>query len=538
MPKVSIIIPTHDRPELLPRAIRSVLNQTFRDFEIIVVDDGLKARAAGVIKQLSDPRIIYIQHEKESGGSAARNTGIKNSKGRFVAFLDDDDEWMPEKLEVQMKEFENTPPDVGFCFCAVKNIYKDREAIKDVPEGVINYFETALSKLNGLLTSTFLVKRMVFEVVGYFDENLASHQDAELIIRMSKKYKALGINRPLVLMDMEEGAEHIGGNVNKKIRGRESVIKKHRDDYKKRPNVLAFLYFGLGMLYRNNGQISQARQLFFRAFITRPQIIYLFHFLILIPGAWFLNLIRKIKKFLLAHEPFKPGYLGPWLRNFYFDYYFKHKVGTKNLRRVLDAGCGKGQYAEKLAIKMPWAQVTGYDIKEYPEWGGIVRPNLKFNKFDLNDLADENRYDFILSIDSLEHIPNNRGIMMKFYKALGRDGYLYIAIPNEAKEFHFFPRKLFCENDKWVADEHIGEQYDLGALEDILEEIGFQIICGRRTFTFWGRLAWEFSFLFNKGNRTVRRIGVLLMPVLKIFCILDFLFPMGSGANLVICRKV
>src|SRR3989338_8677774 len=102
MVKVSVIIPTHNRPELLKRAVKSVLNQTYKDLEVIVVDDGLEKRADETVNSFNDSRLKYIQHPEEKGGSAARNTGIKNSSGEFIAFLDDDDEWLPEKLEIQI----------------------------------------------------------------------------------------------------------------------------------------------------------------------------------------------------------------------------------------------------------------------------------------------------------------------------------------------------------------------------------------------------------------------------------------------------
>ena len=92
MPNVSVIIPTHNRPELFSRAIRSVLAQMYQDFEIIVVDDGMKERAESVVSALGDSRIRYIKNETSLGGGGARNRGIKEAHAEFIAFLDDDDE--------------------------------------------------------------------------------------------------------------------------------------------------------------------------------------------------------------------------------------------------------------------------------------------------------------------------------------------------------------------------------------------------------------------------------------------------------------
>ncbi len=116
MSKISVIIPTCNRPELLPRAVKSVLNQTFNDFEVIVVDDGDKISAEKAMAQFSDQRIKYIKHEKRKGGGAARNTGLRNSQGDYIAFLDDDDEYLPDKLETVIWNYERAGKGSRFCF--------------------------------------------------------------------------------------------------------------------------------------------------------------------------------------------------------------------------------------------------------------------------------------------------------------------------------------------------------------------------------------------------------------------------------------
>src|SRR5581483_7703419 len=106
MPKVSVVVSTHNRAELLHAAIASVLSQSFQDFEILVVDDHSQDHTAQVVQRFRDGRIKYLRHETRRGGAAARNTGIQNSSGEYIAFLDDDDEWLPEKLETQVALFE------------------------------------------------------------------------------------------------------------------------------------------------------------------------------------------------------------------------------------------------------------------------------------------------------------------------------------------------------------------------------------------------------------------------------------------------
>lgn len=293
MPKVSVVIPTHNRPELLKAAVKSVLSQTYQDFEIIVVDDGLNKRADRIIAEFNSSKIKYIQHKKEMGGSAARNTGIKAAQGEFIAFLDDDDQWLPEKLEIQMEKFENTPPDVGFCFSAVSNIYNNFQYITKVPNGIGNYFDLALGWVKGFLTVTLVVKKEVFKNAGMFDESFPSHQEADLIIRISKRYRGLGINKPLVNVNMKKGYERIGGNLERKIAGREKIINKYIEEYKKKPFILARHYFELGIMYRNSGNFKKAQRLFKKALKLKFKPLYLFHYLSMIFNGRVFRLLKN-----------------------------------------------------------------------------------------------------------------------------------------------------------------------------------------------------------------------------------------------------
>jgi len=272
MPKISVVIPTHDRPELLKRAVASVQNQTYKNFELIVIDD-----------------------VESRGGGWARNQGIKKAQGDFIALLDDDDEWMPNKLEIQMGQFEDTTSDVGFCFSAVKNIKADNEDITQVPEGIHNYHKLALESFKCFLTVTLIIKKSVFEDVGYFDEKFPSHQDAELMVRISGKYKGLGINKPLTLVNMRSDHDSVGKNFEKRIVGREMILDKYMNEFKQRPQFLAHHYFELGLLYRDNGQFKEANKRFILALKTDWKARYFFHRVSMSVGALPYILRRWIK---------------------------------------------------------------------------------------------------------------------------------------------------------------------------------------------------------------------------------------------------
>src|SRR5688500_9781977 len=108
-PIVSVVIPTYNRAHLIRRAIDSVVAQTFADWELIVVDDASKDDAEGVVRSYGDSRMRYVRHDVNKGASAARNTGLYAAHGEFVAFLDSDDEWLPEKLASQVELFRANP---------------------------------------------------------------------------------------------------------------------------------------------------------------------------------------------------------------------------------------------------------------------------------------------------------------------------------------------------------------------------------------------------------------------------------------------
>jgi len=276
MPTVSIIIPTCNRPEFLKRAIRSVLAQTYQDFEIVVIDDGTEERAESVVAGFHDPRIRYLKNETRLGGGGTRNRGIKKVRAPFIAFLDDDDEWLPEKLEVQMSQFVNTPQDVGFCFTGARIETDERVEITSAMNGINDLSMTALLRFKGFLTSTLIVKRAVFDDAGLFDESLPSHQEAELILRITRKYKGLGIDRPLIIMDMR-AHDHIGGDLARRIRGKELVLLKHAALYAKHPRALSQQYFWLALWCRDSGDKAKARSYFWKAFRLSGNPRYLAH---------------------------------------------------------------------------------------------------------------------------------------------------------------------------------------------------------------------------------------------------------------------
>ena len=185
-PVVSVIIPTYNRAHLIGRAIRSVLNQTYTDFELIVVDDASTDNTEEIVKSFKEHRIRYLCHETNRGGSAARNTGIKASHGEYVAFLDADDEWLPCHLErkLGLLNTESSCGVVGSFYIISKGKITDNHCLPKPSD--MNMAEYILSKKGDARTSTFLFHRKVLSQL-LFDEQLGKHQDWDLAIRFDNK---------------------------------------------------------------------------------------------------------------------------------------------------------------------------------------------------------------------------------------------------------------------------------------------------------------------------------------------------------------
>jgi glycosyltransferase involved in cell wall biosynthesis len=200
-PAVSVIIPAYNYARFLPRAIKSVITQTLRDFEVIVVDDGSTDDTAAVARgYLSDPRVRYIYQENR-GLSAARNTGISLAKGKYIAFLDADDLWLPEKLEKQLRIFEREAGSVALVYCFIEYIDEQGtvlESAKELP--VENPTLGDLLYANWVLGSgsSVLIKKEAFDRVGLFDEELRSLEDMNMWLRILHEYDSARADEVLV----------------------------------------------------------------------------------------------------------------------------------------------------------------------------------------------------------------------------------------------------------------------------------------------------------------------------------------------------
>ena len=227
-PEVSVVITTRNRPKFLLQAIQSVKAQTTPPLEIIVVDDCSDSALPQEITNAADASYIkIIRHSVPCGGSAARNTGIRASSGAYIAFLDDDDVWRPEKLELQLQQFNNEQ--VGAVYCGVVYIDQYSRLIntpirREYPSG--NLHNAFLIEDRTAPTSSYLVRRNVFEVVGYFDEKLPARQDWDMWIRVAESFLINAVGAQLVKMRYHSESR-ISSNYLNLLYAQEYIRKKY-----------------------------------------------------------------------------------------------------------------------------------------------------------------------------------------------------------------------------------------------------------------------------------------------------------------------
>lgn len=221
---VSIIIPTFNRGYIIEKSIKSILNQTYKNFELIIVDDCSEDDTEEIVKKINDIRIKYIKLRKNSGANKARNIGIDNAKFDIIAFHDSDDEWHSNKLEKQLKFLIDGNYDIVSC---KYNQYLNSKLVQVIPDENILLVDNLLKKIlygNFISTQTILGKKECFEKEK-FDETFPRFQDWELAIRLIKNYKIGFQNIALVDVHIQENS--ISKNTSKGLIALKKIYKKY-----------------------------------------------------------------------------------------------------------------------------------------------------------------------------------------------------------------------------------------------------------------------------------------------------------------------
>jgi len=232
-PLVTVIIPTFNRAAIIGRAIRSVLGQTFQDWELLVVDDASTDGTEREVKSFSDDRIKYLRHDQNRRVSAARNTGIRSARGEYVSFLDDDDEWLPEKLAKEVEVFRNSDPDVGLVYTG-KTVFDEHGRVLQIrmPTESGWVYDTMLEQHFIGSPSRVTVRKQVLDRVAGFDETFVNCQDYDLWLRVAKVSKIAAV--PHFLVKRYLLSDQMSGSLRNISEGWEHILMKFRPDMKPR----------------------------------------------------------------------------------------------------------------------------------------------------------------------------------------------------------------------------------------------------------------------------------------------------------------
>ena len=234
---ITVIITTCKRkPNIINRAIYSVIEQTYKEWELIVIDDSpndwpLRIEVGNTVKKYADSyNIKYIPNERNCGACYSRNIGLQRAKGEYIAYLDDDDEWLPEKLEKQLYALDRATEDTALVYGPYYKLVEKtgEKTLVECPLLTGKLYEELMQKGNfmGGMSMPLMRTKSVIDVGG-FDELMQSAQDMDLWLRLTKKFNVISISCPLVIYHIYDG-EQITNNPQKKLAGLQRLNEKNR----------------------------------------------------------------------------------------------------------------------------------------------------------------------------------------------------------------------------------------------------------------------------------------------------------------------
>ena len=274
MPLVTVIIPTYNRARLLGRAIDSVLAQAFTDFELIIADDGSADNTRQLVLGYADQRIRYLRHERNQGANAARNTGVMAAGGKYVAFLDSDDEWLPEFLGKVLHVFEKDDS-LGAVYTRAGSIQPDGTLKVGFPFHLQGYiYRESLTQGYVSHMITIVVKRECFNRIGFFDVDFGVCDDDEFCLRLAKEYRLGLVPEALAIIYDDGGKERLISNRVAYADGWQKLIAKYEADILAEcgKGVLATHYLTGCKYYLDAGKVEPARSWAFHSFQLRPSM--------------------------------------------------------------------------------------------------------------------------------------------------------------------------------------------------------------------------------------------------------------------------
>ena len=228
-PLVTVVIPTYNRPGYLKNAIRSVLNQTYPNLEIIVVDDASDLDYESLEEKF--PSVTFMKNDKNRGACYSRNRGLEAANGEYINFLDDDDELFPEKISLQVDRFQQTDePELGMVTCHLVDERSGKPVeVRNRVRG--NIYRKTLARYAVSGTETMLFRKELVVKAGGFDDHLPANHEYDLLIRITKSVTVDYVDE--VLTKKNRSVNQININFDKKITGAKMLYNKHRDRFRK-----------------------------------------------------------------------------------------------------------------------------------------------------------------------------------------------------------------------------------------------------------------------------------------------------------------
>lgn len=275
-PRFSVVTPTYDRPALLRRAIKSVLAQSFENFEYIIVDDGENPDTAKEVAAFGDPRIVYRKHPVNKGTAAACNTGIRCARGELVAFLGDDDEYLPGYLEKMSDLFHRHGSQLHYAWSGIVRV-RDTEDGEVVWRRAV-WPETFTDTEAGLEVATAIgssfglcIRRECFPSVGYFDEGFTVSEDTEYVLRLAQSLSFRTLPEVLVKIHAHEGQQQVDKRFTlDNWRDYHDTIRRHWKFIVRHPRVMHAHGKAYAMICYAVGKPNAGRWMYWNLIIRSP----------------------------------------------------------------------------------------------------------------------------------------------------------------------------------------------------------------------------------------------------------------------------
>jgi glycosyltransferase involved in cell wall biosynthesis len=277
MEKITVIITTHNRAAMLANAIKSVLNQTFKDFELLIVDDASEDKTEEIVKDFVDSKIRYIKisTEDSKGGNYARNIGIREAKAEFIAFLDDDDEWLPEKLEKQIEIFRKDEK-IGLVHAGLFYVSADNRILGEcifLGRGDLSR-EILVSNIIIGPTSTMMIRKKSLEKSGLFDIKIPAHQDYDICIRLCQVCEVDFVKEPLVKLYNRQSNVKVSHSLENYEKAIFLMGEKYQDliltlDKKAIRQRNFNIYYNLSSVAFNSGNYRELKNYYIKALLVK-----------------------------------------------------------------------------------------------------------------------------------------------------------------------------------------------------------------------------------------------------------------------------